>query len=123
MGINYAACSFLTPKSSDSVGLVVPGERILSGPVIRLADWHTIDIHDILVSDGLFKLIVLPGDITKAESKARLNEFAKATSQTLQRKHQEGSSVRLEIHTVVRCVKEEISWTDVPSSIVRSWRK
>ncbi|KAH9479089.1 Phenol hydroxylase [Psilocybe cubensis] len=123
IGISYASSS-LTVQPATAIGHIVPGERILSSPITRLADWADRNIHDLLISDGTFKMLVFPGDISSPQSKSRLSIFAKALSESISMKEIDSrEGLRIDIYTIVRNDKAEVIWTDIPAFIARSWRR
>ncbi|PPQ80743.1 hypothetical protein CVT25_001863 [Psilocybe cyanescens] len=121
MGISYASSS-LTIQQATSIGRIVPGECILPSPITRLGDWFDLNIHDLLTSDGLFKVLVFPGNLFMPQSRSRLLTFANALSESIKSHNVEIRGSRIDIYTIVRNNKEDVIWTDVPASITRSWR-
>ncbi|KJA18251.1 hypothetical protein HYPSUDRAFT_191120 [Hypholoma sublateritium FD-334 SS-4] len=125
IGINYAS-SVLT-ATTKSYGIVVPGERFPFAPIIRIADWRPYDAHDLLPSDGKFKLIILSGDVFDPKAKVALNDFAAAYHNAVHARGSEaldefwGLPVRLSVYVVAHNAKEDILWTEIPTALAESW--
>lgn len=104
------------------------GERFPFAPIARLADWHLFDAQDLVPSDGKFKLIILPGDLLNAKSKAALLDFAGEFQNAIDKRGSDakdelrGLKTRLSVYTVARSAKEGVIWKDIPSELVESWR-
>ncbi|KDQ13605.1 hypothetical protein BOTBODRAFT_66580 [Botryobasidium botryosum FD-172 SS1] len=75
-GVQYEASTItdITHKSIAS-GLVI-GQRIPPGVIVQVADFRPYELHDLLPSDTRFKILVLPGDTSKPEQKAKLGAVA-----------------------------------------------
>ena len=127
IGINYAS-SVLT-ATAKSYGQVVPGERFPFAPIIRIADWRPFDVHDLLPSDGKFKLVILPGDVFNPKAKLALHDFAAAYHKAVQARGPEaldefwGLTVRLSVYVVAHNAKEDILWTMIPNALAESWTR
>lgn len=73
--------------------------------------------------------MILAGDLLNPTAKAALNDFAGAYYRAVQLRGQEaldelwGLSVRLSVFVVAHNPKEDITWTEIPSTLTESWRR
>ncbi|KAH7909764.1 FAD binding domain-containing protein [Hygrophoropsis aurantiaca] len=87
-GIGLRYCSTLIVSGSQELapGLVI-GERFPPGAVVRQCDWNPVDLQELMVYDGKFKLLLFPGDIGQPMVAQRFQESVKAlVSDTIQDK-------------------------------------
>ncbi len=91
------------------------GARLPPSPMMRLADWWPIDVQDLAPSDGLFKLIIFPGDVLSSPNAECLSEFAKTLS--AHDGKEKDYSAMLWIGTILSGSKERLLWTDVPATL------
>ncbi|KAI0034597.1 FAD-binding monooxygenase, partial [Vararia minispora EC-137] len=62
IGITYHSVLTSMVEPSELAPSIIPGERLAPATILRLSDWRQMDVQDLLVSDGTFKLILMPGD-------------------------------------------------------------
>jgi phenol 2-monooxygenase len=98
---------------------VAPGDRLPPEAIVRLADWKPMNLQDLAPSDGLFKLLLFPGNILSPERKKHLESIANRLAKEIDTLP--GSF--LTIHTILHSDKTEISWKDVPSVLADSWER
>ncbi|KAJ7659939.1 FAD binding domain-containing protein [Mycena rosella] len=96
------------------------GYRLPTAAIDRLTDWLPADLQDLAPSDGLFKLILFPGDSLVAADAKRLQDFSDALAESPDTTNL--LETRVTIHTILNSDKQRVLWSDVPS-ILRDWRR
>ncbi|KAF7367114.1 Phenol 2-monooxygenase [Mycena sanguinolenta] len=74
IGTRYTSLFIDTSGQSLAPGLLI-GERIPSLEVVRTEDWRPLNLHDICLFNGKFRLFILPGSILNSNTVARLAEL------------------------------------------------
>ncbi|KAE9394654.1 hypothetical protein BT96DRAFT_923415, partial [Gymnopus androsaceus JB14] len=77
LGVQYAESSIVISKHQHLAKNVTIGRRLPPRAVLRAADSHPLDLHDFLVSDTRFKLLVFTGNTHEPCQMARVEAFAK----------------------------------------------
>ncbi|THH05532.1 hypothetical protein EW146_g9879 [Bondarzewia mesenterica] len=138
-GVGILYHSRLTPfqDSSPLAPNITPGERVPPSSILRLNDWTPLNVQDLIISDGTFKLLIFPGTISPPSTSPPpisvnssshtirldgLDTFAQAVVSGA--KSVQGNTVGqdkefLRLYVIVADPKENIHWTDVPE-IVRN---
>lgn len=102
---------------------MIPGERLPPSRILRLNDWHSLNVQDLIISDGSFKLLVFPGTLSAAQKPEGLATFAeKVLSGIADVKGTvtgDGQRERalLRLYVVLAGSKEGSHWTDVPDVV------
>ncbi|KAI0030389.1 hypothetical protein K488DRAFT_87804 [Vararia minispora EC-137] len=111
-GVGIVYHSSLTPEiqSSALASRLTPGERLPPAVILRLADWRPWNIHDILVSDCTFKLMLFPGEIRSSQDKVAA--FADILQDLLGNRQE-----LVKISAVFLDLKVWSHWTDVAPCI------
>ncbi|KAJ3852796.1 FAD binding domain-containing protein [Lentinula lateritia] len=78
LGVQYTDSMIIDSKHQAQNIFI--GRRLPPRPLLRAADCRPIDLHDLLVSDARFKLLVFTGDTHDPAQMARVQEFAKQFS-------------------------------------------
>ncbi|KAJ7650355.1 FAD binding domain-containing protein, partial [Roridomyces roridus] len=116
IGIRYESDLILAsglPKGAA----VEAGYRLPPCRLERLADWRPQDLQDLAVSDGLFKMFVLPGDLLhEADAANRLELFCNKLSSS------DWLGTRVCLYTILNGDKAKAMWNDVPL-ILRDWKR
>ncbi|KAF8532565.1 FAD binding domain-containing protein [Gautieria morchelliformis] len=94
------------------------GERLPPSRLVRLADWHPMELQDLTPSDGLFKIFVLPCDIRIPDQTARLTQFSAALSLYAGPPETE----RISSFVIVNNSEEDVHWKNVPLPL-QSWKR
>ncbi|KAF8826089.1 hypothetical protein HHX47_DHR6000683 [Lentinula edodes] len=80
LGVQYPNSMIIDAKHQNLAQNIFIGRRLPPRPLLRAADCRPIDLHDLLVSDVRFKLLVFTGDTHDPAQMARVQEFAKEFS-------------------------------------------
>ncbi|KAI0309593.1 FAD binding domain-containing protein [Amylostereum chailletii] len=114
-GVGVVYDSSLTPSSTPSqlAPNITPGERLPPVAILRLSDWHPANVHDLIKSDGTFKLVFFPG--TAAASREKLPGFVERFSNELVQGGKPKEMVKTS--TVIQGAKANVHWTDVPEVV------
>ncbi|KAF4582344.1 hypothetical protein EYR38_002462 [Pleurotus pulmonarius] len=117
LGIQYD--SMLTiPSSPSQQGerAIVVGKYLPWCPVTRLADWDSMDIQSLISFDGLWRLLIFPGDIRSESNEADLARLDKELGRCV------GALKHAILYTILDNREDEAQWTDVPR-VLRSWKR
>jgi len=113
-GIGLKYTSRLTFGNQEDLSPSMPlGERCPPGPIVRLSDWRPFNIQDLMLFNGLFKILVFSGDIRNEEQAERLALFSDSLGSRLPLLPAEMS----ETFTIIRGRKEGIEWKTIPLSL------
>ncbi|KAJ4479624.1 FAD binding domain-containing protein [Lentinula edodes] len=80
LGVQYLDSMIINSKHQNLAQNIFIGRRLPPRPLLRAADCRPIDLHDLLVSDARFKLLVFTGDTHDPAQMVRVQEFAKDLS-------------------------------------------
>ncbi|KAJ3718981.1 FAD binding domain-containing protein [Lentinula raphanica] len=76
LGVHYDQSIIINPKYQHLARNVLVGQRLPPRPLLRAADCRPIDLHDLLVSDTRFKLLIFTGNTHNPSQMARVVDFA-----------------------------------------------
>ncbi|KAJ4470473.1 FAD binding domain-containing protein [Lentinula aciculospora] len=76
LGVQYADSIIINSKHQHLAQHIRIGRRLPPRPLLRAADCRPIDLHDLLVSDTRFKLLVFTGDTHDPSQMGRVQRFA-----------------------------------------------
>ncbi|KAF9072092.1 FAD binding domain-containing protein [Rhodocollybia butyracea] len=79
LGVQYPESIIITSNQNQHLAKnVLVGRRLVPCPLLRAADCRPTDLHDLLVSDTRFKLLVFTGDTHEPSQMAQVEAFAQA---------------------------------------------
>ncbi|KAG9218394.1 hypothetical protein CCMSSC00406_0008005 [Pleurotus cornucopiae] len=117
LGIRYE--STLTIQASPSQQgeqAITAGKYLPWCPVIRLADWESMDIQSLITFDGLWRLLIFPGDIRSPNNQFEVSRLEKQVTRCV------GVLKHAVLYTILDNREDKVQWTDVPR-ILRSWKR
>ncbi|KAJ3745717.1 FAD binding domain-containing protein [Lentinula detonsa] len=76
LGVRYDESLIINPKHQHLAQKVLIGQRLPPRPLLRAADCRPTNLHDLLVSDNRFKLLVFTGDTHEPSQFTKVHEFA-----------------------------------------------
>ncbi|KAJ3991873.1 FAD binding domain-containing protein [Lentinula boryana] len=76
LGIRYDESLIINSKHQHLAQNVHIGQRLPPHPLLRAADCRPIDLHDLLVSDNRFKLLVFTGNTHEPSQFTKIHKFA-----------------------------------------------
>ena len=65
IGVHYAPSDITRDLHQSYAGKLIVGERMIPHTFVQAADARSVNIHEKLLSDSRFKIIVFVGDISK----------------------------------------------------------
>lgn len=103
---------------------VTIGSRIPHGVFVNHAGGRSLSIHDVLLSDGKWRLFVFPGDLRDPRARTRFWKLGQSLegreSPIKSFTHRNSSSSLLEVFTVHTCPRHEMPLLDLPD-IFHPW--
>ncbi|EGO21398.1 hypothetical protein SERLADRAFT_351441 [Serpula lacrymans var. lacrymans S7.9] len=77
-GIQYEASAIVDVKTSRQslANKIIVGQRVPPGEILRTGDFRPYNVHDVLLSDTRFKIIIFSGDVNNPKQKAKLDAIA-----------------------------------------------
>ncbi|KAJ3789784.1 FAD binding domain-containing protein [Lentinula aff. detonsa] len=76
LGVRYDESLIINSKHQHLAQNVLIGQRLPPRPLLRAADCRPTNLHDLLVSDNRFKLLVFTGDTHDPSQMAKVHDFA-----------------------------------------------
>lgn len=110
----------IDPTSSATLqkaNRLTPGMRLPDFQILNQADGVPSRIHKVLKSDGRFRVLIFPGDITVALQAARLQELAAGFSSAQSFVHAYG---RIEIVTIHAAARSGVELQELPA-VLHPW--
>lgn len=104
------------PPSQQGERTITVGKYLPWCPVTRLADWDSMDIQSLISFDGLWRLLIFPGDIRSESNQAELARLEKEVGRCV------GALKHATLYTILDNREDEAQWTDVPR-VLRSWKR
>ncbi|KAJ6619953.1 FAD binding domain-containing protein [Mycena sp. CBHHK59/15] len=116
IGIHYGESPIVNYRSQPCAQNVVIGQRMPPQVLVRAADFRPIELHDLLPSDTLFKLLVFTGD--KVADGSELHAVALEVEKVTKRF---GKAV--DIISIVSSKRADFSFMDLPVVLRPHWSK
>ncbi|KAL4258781.1 PheA/TfdB FAD monooxygenase family protein [Pleurotus pulmonarius] len=117
LGVSYNSVLIRQPSPShDGREGIIPGKYLPWCPITRLADWDSMDMQSLITFDGLWRLLIFPGDIRSASNLAELSRLEKEIARCV------GALKHAILYTILDNREDEVQWTDVPR-VLRSWKR
>ncbi|KAG9218401.1 hypothetical protein CCMSSC00406_0007998 [Pleurotus cornucopiae] len=117
LGIEYDSTLTIRSSPSQQGGRTITAGKYLPWcPVIRLADWDSMDIQSLISFDGLWRLLVFPGDIRCPNNQSEVSRLEKELARCV------GVLKYTTLYTILDNREDDVQWTDVPR-ILRSWKR
>ncbi|KAG9218421.1 hypothetical protein CCMSSC00406_0007978 [Pleurotus cornucopiae] len=117
LGIQYDSMLTIQPSpAQQGERAITVGKYLPWCPVTRLADWDSMDIQSLISFDGLWRLLIFPGDIRSENNQAELARLEKEVGRCV------GVLKHAILYTILDNREDEAQWTDVPR-VLRSWKR
>jgi len=129
-GIQYEASAVVDTKASHQslASKIIIGQRFPPGEILRTGDFRPYNVHDVLLSDTRFKMIIFSGDVNNPKQKAKLDAIAARLDQPeglLQRFTPRGvpEDAVFDIMTISRIDSLDANVFAIPSRLRSHWSK
>ncbi|KAG9218404.1 hypothetical protein CCMSSC00406_0007995 [Pleurotus cornucopiae] len=117
LGVRYNSMLINQPSPSHEGEQGITAGRYLPWcPITRLADWDSMDMQSLIIFDGLWKLLIFPGDIRSPNNLAELARTEKELTRCV------GVLKHASLYTILDNREDEVQWTDVPRAL-RAWKR
>ncbi|PPQ66392.1 hypothetical protein CVT24_007221 [Panaeolus cyanescens] len=87
IGIHYAESQITDATYQSLATNLIIGQRFVPHIFLRAADAHPVEIHDLIPSDGRFKILIFSGDTTRVEVIQKIVVLSESHSLSHARRH------------------------------------
>lgn len=124
--IQYADSAIVNSAHQSAAKHIIIGQRISPQVLLRVADARPYELHDLIIADTRFKLLVFTGDTSPGQSSqgARVERLAEELHGVLAQLGTDGGWERIvDVITISSRRLANMDYTDVPELLRSHWSK
>ncbi|KAJ7573876.1 FAD binding domain-containing protein [Mycena floridula] len=119
ISVHYDNSLVVDTRHQTCATKLIIGERMLPHIFLRAEDSHPVDIHDLLLADGRFKIIIFLGNTSDDSQRRRVHDLA--ASLDFLNQYSMGSI--FDIIAICAAQKGQVYYKDMPNLLKQNWTK